>query len=103
MTVLKPNYISPLTIVRQWSLPNILLTLISELKGCNVKCRTEFNSIVRMDYFLKKILQTLILHFLEEDKVWYVECSRHSRTNTTGLCCRYIDTRRQPLALKRAA
>jgi hypothetical protein len=30
-------------------------------------------------------------------------CSRHSRTNTTVLCCRYTDTRRQLLAPRRAA
>jgi hypothetical protein len=35
--------------------------------------------------------------------MWDVECSRHSRVNTTVLCCRYMDTRRQLLALKRAA
>jgi hypothetical protein len=35
--------------------------------------------------------------------VWYVQCSRQSRTNTTVLCCHYTDTRRQLLALKRAA
>jgi hypothetical protein len=32
-----------------------------------------------------------------------VECSRHSRASTTLLCCRYMDTRRQLLALKVAA
>jgi hypothetical protein len=30
-------------------------------------------------------------------------CSRHSRANTTVPCCHYSDTRRQLLALKRAA
>jgi hypothetical protein len=32
-----------------------------------------------------------------------IECSRHSRANTTVLCCRYTDTRQQLLALKRVA
>jgi hypothetical protein len=35
--------------------------------------------------------------------MWDVECWRHSRANTAVLCCRYTDTRRQLLALKRAA
>jgi hypothetical protein len=43
------------------------------------------------------------LKFGDIKGVWVVECSRHSRTNTTVFCCRYTDTRRQLLALKRAA
>jgi hypothetical protein len=35
--------------------------------------------------------------------VWVVECSRHSRTNTTVFCCHYTDTCPQLLALKRVA
>jgi hypothetical protein len=33
-------------------------------------------------------------------RLWFVECSWHSRTITTVLCCCYTDTRRQLLALK---
>jgi hypothetical protein len=30
--------------------------------------------------------------------MWVVECSRHSRANTTVLCCHYTDTHWQLLA-----
>jgi hypothetical protein len=49
------------------------------------------------------IKQDHIHQFYVHCNLWVVECLRHSCTNTTVFCCRYKDTRRQLLALKRAA
>jgi hypothetical protein len=91
---------------KQHQLVSELIAGNTELVDVTVTLKLVFRSHLILSLArLQTVLKFLVVFFriILLKMVWNVECSRHSRANTTVLCRCYTDTHRQLLALKRAA